>query len=61
VDQGELAQAGPQRKVDTQRMTGQETSNKPTDYWATHEVKQGQDFAIVTNIIHEEWSGVSVK
>jgi len=45
----------------TQRMTGQETRNKLTDYWASHEVKQGQEFAILTNIIHEEWSGVSVK
>ena len=45
----------------TQRMTGQETRNKLTDYWATHEVKQGEEFAIHTNLIHEEWSGVSVK
>jgi DNA-damage-inducible protein D len=44
-----------------QRMTGQETRNKLTDYWSEHEVKQGQEFAILTNIIHQEWSGVSVK
>jgi len=44
-----------------QRMTGQETRNKLTDYWASHEIKQGEEFAILTNIIHEEWSGVSVK
>lgn len=44
-----------------QRMTGQETRNKLTDYWSTHDVKQGEEFAILTNIIHEEWSGVSVK
>ena len=44
-----------------QRMQGQETRNKLTDYWADHGVKQGQEFAILTNIIHEEWSGVSVK
>ncbi len=43
------------------RMTGQETRNKLTDYWANHEVKQGEEFAILTNIIHQEWSGVSVK
>jgi hypothetical protein len=42
-------------------MTGQETRNKLTDYWASHEIKQGEEFAILTNIIHEEWSGVSVK
>ena len=44
-----------------QRMTGQETRNKLTDYWANHEIKQGEEFAILTNIIHQEWSGVSVK
>nr|MBP9945922.1 hypothetical protein [Vicinamibacteria bacterium] len=44
-----------------QRMTGQETRNKLTDYWATHEIKKGDEFAILTNLIHQEWSGVSVK
>ena len=44
-----------------QRMTGQETRNKLTDYWREHEIKEGQEFAILTNIIHQEWSGVSVK
>jgi hypothetical protein len=44
-----------------QRMTGQETRNKLTDYWANHDIKQGEEFAILTNIIHQEWSGVSVK
>ncbi|MBX3619531.1 MAG: hypothetical protein KF891_06025 [Rhizobacter sp.] len=44
-----------------QRMTGQETRNKLTDYWPEHDIKEGQEFAILTNIIHQEWSGVSVK
>jgi len=44
-----------------QRMTGQETRNKLTDYWATHEIKKGDEFAILTNIIHQEWSGVGVQ
>ena len=44
-----------------QRMTGQETRNKLTDYWADHDIKKGEEFAILTNIIHQEWSGVSVK
>ena len=44
-----------------QRMTGQETRNKLTDYWADHDVKKGQEFAILTNLIHEEWAGLSVK
>ncbi len=44
-----------------QRMTGQETRNKLTDYWASHNIKQGEEFAILTNIIHQEWAEVGVK
>jgi hypothetical protein len=44
-----------------QRMTGQETRNKLTDYWAGHEIKKGEEFAILTNIIHQEWSGVTIQ
>ena len=44
-----------------QRMTGQETRNKLTDYWATHDIRKEDEYAILTNIIHQEWSGVSVK
>ena len=44
-----------------QRMTGQETRNKLTDYWNEHDIKAGQEFAILTNIIHQEWTGLSVK
>ena len=44
-----------------QRMTGQETRNKLTDYWSEHDIKKGSEFAILTNIIHQEWAGVSVK
>lgn len=44
-----------------QRMTGQETRNKLTDYWREHDVQSGDEFAMLTNIIHQEWSGVSVK
>lgn len=43
-----------------QRMTGQETRNKLTDYWSDHEVTQGEEFAILTNIIHQEWTGIKV-
>ncbi len=42
-------------------MMGQETRNKLTDYWSTHGIKAGDEFAILTNVIHQEWSGVSVK
>lgn len=44
-----------------QRMRGQEIRNKLTDYWATHEIKEQEEFAILTNIIHKEWSGLTVK
>ena len=44
-----------------QRMTGQETRNKLTDYWAAHDIKKGDEYAILTNIIHQEWSDVSVQ
>ena len=43
-----------------QRMTGQETRNKLTDYWSAHDIKKGSEFAILTNIIHQEWAGLSV-
>ena len=43
------------------RMMGQETRNKLTDYWKEHEVTQEREFAILTNIIHTEWSGLSVR
>jgi DNA-damage-inducible protein D len=52
---------GRSEKWISQRMTGQETRNKLTDYWSANDVKQGQEFAILTNLIHQEWSGVSVK
>jgi len=44
-----------------QRMTGQETRNKLTDYWRGHDIKQGEEYAILTNIIHQEWTGIGVK
>jgi hypothetical protein len=44
-----------------QRMTGQETRNKLTDYWASHDIKQGEEYAILTNIIHQEWAEVDMK
>ena len=54
-------QHGRSDKWIAQRMTGQVTRNKLTDYWREHEIKAGQEFAILTNIIHQEWTGVSVK
>ena len=44
-----------------QRMMGQETRNKLTDYWKDHDVKENKEFAILTNIIHQEWADITVK
>ena len=44
-----------------QRMMGQETRNKLTDYWNTHGIKKEDEFAVLTNIIHKEWSDLTVK
>ncbi len=52
---------GRSKKWIQQRMTGQETRNKLTDYWAEHDIEKGIEYAILTNIIHHEWSGVSVQ
>ena len=44
-----------------QRMTGQETRNKLTDYWKDSGIEQPDEFALLTNIIHQEWTGLTVK
>ena len=44
-----------------QRMMGQETRNQLTDYWKEHEITKDEEYAILTNIIHQEWSGLSVR
>ncbi len=44
-----------------QRMSGQETRNKLTDYWKESGVEKSDEFAILTNIIHQEWTGLTVK
>lgn len=44
-----------------QRMTGQETRNKLTDYWKGSGVEKSNEFALLTNIIHQEWTGLTVK
>ncbi len=54
-------QHGRSQKWIQQRMMGQETRNKLTDYWKDHEIKKEEEYAILTNIIHREWSDVTVK
>lgn len=45
----------------SQRMLNIQTRNKLTDYWSDHGIKRPDEYARLTNIIHEEWSGLSVK
>lgn len=52
---------GRSKKWIQQRMMGQEIRNKLTDYWKDNEVKERDEYAILTNIIHQEWSDLSVK
>jgi len=52
---------GRSQKWIQQRMMGQETRNKITDYWKNHEVNKQDEYTILTNIIHQEWSDLSVK
>src|SRR3990172_7140011 len=44
-----------------QRMMGQEIRNKLTDYWKDNAVREKEEYAILTNIIHQEWSDLTVK
>jgi len=52
---------GRSQKWIQQRMMGQEIRNKLTDYWKNNEVKEQDEYAILTNIIHEEWSDLTVQ
>ena len=54
-------QHGRSEKWIQQRMMGQETRNKLTDYWKEAGIEEKNEFAILTNIIHQEWTGLSVK
>jgi DNA-damage-inducible protein D len=54
-------QHGRSEKWVQQRMMGQQTRNKLTDYWKDHAIREGEEFAILTNIIHQEWTGLTVK
>ena len=51
---------GRSEKWISQRMTSQETRNKLNNYWKNADVKEGDEFAILTNIIHQEWTGLNI-
>lgn len=54
-------QLGRSDKWIQQRMSGQDTRNKLTDYWKEHGVEKPEEFALLTNIIHQEWTGLTVR
>lgn len=54
-------QLGRSDKWIQQRMSGQDTRNKLTDYWKDHGVEKQEEFALLTNIIHQEWTGLTVR
>jgi hypothetical protein len=54
-------QHGRSEKWIQQRMMGQETRNKLTDYWKNHDITKEAEYAALTNIIHKEWAGLTVK
>jgi DNA-damage-inducible protein D len=58
---GNWQKLGRSEKWIQQRMTGQETRNKLTDYWKQSGVEKSDEFALLTNIIHQEWTGLTVK
>ncbi|TSC79993.1 MAG: prophage antirepressor [Parcubacteria group bacterium Gr01-1014_29] len=58
---GHWKQHGMSEKWIQQRMLGQETRNKLTDHWKDSGVTERNEYAILTDIIHQEWSGLSTK
>lgn len=52
---------GRSRQWIQQRMMGQEIRNKLTDYWKNNEVREKEEYAILTDIIHKEWSDLTTK
>ena len=51
---------GRSKKWIQQRMMEQETRSKLTDYWKDHNITKTTEFAILTNIIHQEWADITV-
>ena len=41
--------------------TNDRTRNQLTDYWKDSGIKEKDEFAWLTNIIHHEWTGLTVK
>ncbi len=43
-----------------QRMAGQEIRDRLTDYWKANGVESYNEFAFLTNIIHQEWTDLTI-
>ncbi|MCG2702150.1 Bro-N domain-containing protein [Candidatus Parcubacteria bacterium] len=52
---------GRSEKWITQRMRGQEIRNKLTDYWSEHKVTKEKEYALLTDIIHKEWTDLTTR
>lgn len=52
---------GRSEKWITQRMRGQEIRNKLTDYWSGHEITKEKEYALLTDIIHKEWTDLTTR
>lgn len=52
---------GRSEKWITRRMRGQEIRNKLTDYWSKHEVTKEKEYALLTDIIHKEWTNLTTR
>jgi hypothetical protein len=63
VLKGRLSKEGSQRVTNCYqlKMAAEDGKQRLTDYWKDHEIKGEDEYAILTNIIHQEWSDVSVK
>jgi hypothetical protein len=51
-------QCGRSEKWIQQRMMGQETRNKLTDYWKDHDIKKEEEYAILTASVHVSFYSV---
>ncbi len=44
-----------------QRMMSQETRHRLTEYWGEHGIEESEEYRLLTNIVHEGWSRLTVK
>ena len=52
---------GRSKKWIDKRINCQETRAKLTDYWVKNGVEKNHEFAFLTNIIHQEWTDLTIK